>query len=42
MKSARLAGVFLQGAVLGILLLVALVGLLTSETGARLFRYEGF
>lgn len=42
MRAARLAGVVLQGLVLGSLLFLALVRLLSLAEGARIFRYQNF
>ena len=41
-RFARLAGICLQGLVLGLLLFLALMKLLALESGARVFRYQGF
>lgn len=41
-KYAYIFGVSLQGLVLGVLLFLALCELLTTASGVRLFRYQGF
>ena len=41
-KAARRIGAFVQGILLGSLLWLAIVLLASLETGARLFRYQGF
>lgn len=38
----RLAGACLQGLILGVLLLMAIVELASGELGAQVFRYQGF
>ena len=42
MKLARALGIVVQAVVLGVLLFYALGWLLGMETGARIFRYQGF
>ncbi len=42
MNRARLAGALFQGIVLGILLFFALMRLMSSPDGIRMFRYEAF
>jgi len=42
MNRARLAGALFQGIVLGVLLFLALMRLMSSAHGIRVFRYEGF
>jgi len=39
---ARRAGQIIQGLILGLLLLTALDMLVQIESGARVFRYQGF
>lgn len=41
-RSARWAGICVQGLVLGVLLLAALLKLFCRYGGGRIFRYEGF
>ncbi len=41
-RTARWAGVCLQGLILGMLLFGALVQLIVLHGGARIFRYQGF
>ena len=41
-KPAYIAGVIVQGLVLGALLFVALTSLLATASGVRLFRYQEF
>ena len=41
-RSARWAGVVVQGLILGVLLFGASVTLLVVQSGARIFRYENF
>jgi hypothetical protein len=38
----RLAGILMQGTVLGVLLFVAVLVLLAFDGSVRLFRYQGF
>lgn len=41
-KTARWIGITLQAAILGTLLFFAVGKLVALETGARIFRYQGF
>jgi hypothetical protein len=41
-RTARLAGMLLQGLVLGAFLFAALVKLMSLTSGARIFRYQNF
>jgi hypothetical protein len=41
-RLARLAGIALQAAVLGYLLFIAVMRMVAVDSGATVFRYQGF
>ena len=41
-SASRVTGACIQGLILGVLLMIAIVQLASSEVGARIFRYQGF
>ena len=41
-KMARLAGILIQAALLGYLLFIAVMRMMAVESGATVFRYQGF
>ena len=41
-RTGRLSGAIVQGLILGMLLSLALIKFLSLQSGARIFRYEGY
>ena len=41
-KMARFAGILIQAALLGYLLFIAVMRMMAVESGATVFRYQGF
>jgi hypothetical protein len=41
-KLPRALGIALQGTIMGILIWLAIVGMIVAQHGARIFRYQGF